>query len=593
MRIRRMFFTLCGFLFFTLATTGPIYGQIFYDSGRVPGWIPQHDTIYVSNGYLIRTYSPDFVVEDELVIFDSYKFQIDFYRLVWSPDGERFVIIADAYDINNDEYVTIAQLWSWVTKTKIADLTPAYGAELVAWNGDGSQIAVTYYESPANDRIHIYDGYTGQAIKSLMSMVSSKISFIFWNPDITRNELAVFVQNAQTFNGGMVIWDTISDQFLQHITNNPAYALFNESGDKIAFIDYDNSSAVQIWSTETWQPVMSLAGYDIRAAIFSWKNETLSVFGADGNTRLWDTSSGEILLEVELGSLQNAPLLNATATNMLVIGRGGGYRYDTITGQLLSSLGTTPTLTEIQVYDANNGNYIINIQNGSVIDLQSTDTSNLIFQSNFTNVDEIWRVKFQINEDLENSDDSVPYQSIQWQAEVGTHTLSITPLIGDEVSNAAGYPMIIDFSIVDSASSDLISNISHYQGHNYTHDNSLAVGDTVYQDRSYTFTQVDAALLGAELIQTQNNDKLQSNDPTVTFTLSDAATGYVGYDSRHPAPAWLSGWQLTGYTLESTDGAGNLSRNVYAKTFPAGQVTLDSTACPNSQCSAYVIMAQP
>ncbi|MCZ7649484.1 MAG: Ig-like domain-containing protein [Planctomycetota bacterium] len=129
------------------------------------------------------------------------------------------------------------------------------------------------------------------------------------------------------------------------------------------------------------------------------------------------------------------------------------------------------------------------------------------------------------------------------------------------------------------------------------YDLSVAeAGGLIYIDRSYTIASLSAALGGAALIRTANNDKNVAVNPHLTFTISQAATVYVGYDKRATAlPAWLDGsWTLTGESLASTDGAAGPMR-VYAKSFPAGSVTLGGNKHGGNTGagSHYVVIVAP
>jgi len=101
-----------------------------------------------------------------------------------------------------------------------------------------------------------------------------------------------------------------------------------------------------------------------------------------------------------------------------------------------------------------------------------------------------------------------------------------------------------------------------------------------YTDRAYKFTSVPSVLSGAALIKTACDDKINTAATTITFTLSQNATVFVGYDSRADAiPNWLTSWKKLPGKIGVTDVVDSLS--IYSKDFLAGAVSLGgNTAAP-------------
>ena len=123
---------------------------------------------------------------------------------------------------------------------------------------------------------------------------------------------------------------------------------------------------------------------------------------------------------------------------------------------------------------------------------------------------------------------------------------------------------------------NLITNVVVSNGNLYR-TGSLAAGEKVYSDRSYTFTSAPAAYFGQEYIVTANNDKTATAPDFLTFTLSAAATVYVLFDDRASAlPAWLDdgSWTPSNDTIGTTD----VTRRLYMKAFTAGTVQLGGNA---------------
>ncbi len=117
----------------------------------------------------------------------------------------------------------------------------------------------------------------------------------------------------------------------------------------------------------------------------------------------------------------------------------------------------------------------------------------------------------------------------------------------------------------------LISNVSHV---NYQMG-SLAVGNDVYVDRTFTYASMPVDLAGEEYILTANDDKNGTGSDFLTFDLASDATVYVLFDVRASAlPAWLSDWTATGDVVTTTD----VDRDVFSKAFTAGTVVLGGNA---------------
>jgi len=105
---------------------------------------------------------------------------------------------------------------------------------------------------------------------------------------------------------------------------------------------------------------------------------------------------------------------------------------------------------------------------------------------------------------------------------------------------------------------------------------SLAFGQLVYIDRTYTFTNV-ASFGGATYIKTANDDKYLTASSFMTFDINKACTVYVAHDDGvYPKPAWMSTFTDTGENLTNNGSTSTFS--VYSKDFSAGTVTLGGNA---------------
>ncbi len=103
-------------------------------------------------------------------------------------------------------------------------------------------------------------------------------------------------------------------------------------------------------------------------------------------------------------------------------------------------------------------------------------------------------------------------------------------------------------------------------------DDALAVGDTIFGDRNYTFTAVDDALIGAEYLITSCDAKNATGN-LASITAAKDMTLYIGFDTRlNNVPAWAADFTKTDMTCVSSN---DVTFNMYAKEVAAGEtVTL-------------------
>lgn len=121
---------------------------------------------------------------------------------------------------------------------------------------------------------------------------------------------------------------------------------------------------------------------------------------------------------------------------------------------------------------------------------------------------------------------------------------------------------------------------------------NLRTGSKVYGDRTYTFTAVPAALVGAAWIRDAGDSKTSKANPIATFNISAGADVYIGLDHRSARPAWLNTtWTDTGTTETATTG---ITYQVFKKSFAAGAVALGPLAAKSgASVTMYTIAAVP
>ncbi len=126
-------------------------------------------------------------------------------------------------------------------------------------------------------------------------------------------------------------------------------------------------------------------------------------------------------------------------------------------------------------------------------------------------------------------------------------------------------------------------------GANWSIQSNLQVGDLIYGDRTYKFTQIPQSLMGCEWIRTACDSKMYSADEASFIAKSDI-TVYVGLDTRVTSTlGWLSSWTATGDTLVSDNNS--VAYNLYKKDFTANSlVTLGTNGASSSTVNYAVIV---
>lgn len=125
-----------------------------------------------------------------------------------------------------------------------------------------------------------------------------------------------------------------------------------------------------------------------------------------------------------------------------------------------------------------------------------------------------------------------------------------------------------------SVGASAIENLTPSQ---YTTGN-VAVGETVYIDRVYTFTNV-GGYGGYEFVRAANSFR---STAIIEFTHSGGPI-YLAVDSRTSAS---TGWSDTGDNITTSDTV----FDVFKKDVPAGVVSIVPTCKPSTGCSMHIVM---
>lgn len=139
--------------------------------------------------------------------------------------------------------------------------------------------------------------------------------------------------------------------------------------------------------------------------------------------------------------------------------------------------------------------------------------------------------------------------------------------------------------------SPIVSNLQAGSRRAYE-SGTLKTEQRPYTDRGFRFTKVPAALDGAEIIRTSNEDDRTKGDAFLTFDLALESTIHIAYDSRISArPEWMKAFADSDFTVGTSD----VPFHLWSKNFPAGKVSLGGSFVANARGpkSNYFVVIQP
>lgn len=116
------------------------------------------------------------------------------------------------------------------------------------------------------------------------------------------------------------------------------------------------------------------------------------------------------------------------------------------------------------------------------------------------------------------------------------------------------------------------------------------VGDTIFGDRDFTYTELPDQLKGAERIVTACDSKTYPDDNAV-LTVSGDVTLYIALDQRVDVPAWINerSWKKTGLTAASSN---EVIFDLYELSCISGQTVRLGTNGGQTGAVEYAVFAQ-
>src|SRR5262249_35134027 len=129
------------------------------------------------------------------------------------------------------------------------------------------------------------------------------------------------------------------------------------------------------------------------------------------------------------------------------------------------------------------------------------------------------------------------------------------------------------------------ANAAHWSFHA-----NFQVGNTINGDRVYRVASIPAVLTGAQWVQTANSSKTSTANPLVSFDINQAATVYVGTDTRSGKRPWMDAtWVDTHTVITTHEGTTTRTFEVFSKSFGAGTVSLGPNATNTNMYTITVI----
>jgi len=410
-----------------------------------------------------------------------------FESLSWSPDGSKIAIAAGSPGCrasNANEYaVRIVDAQSGQLVSSFLGHTCRLVD--VAWSPDGTKIA----SSSFNGDTFVWDALTGNLLVEANFRTEIGVS-VSWSPDGSKI--------ASTLSGGdyAIVWSAVNGDVL---FNTPAhtefttYADWSPDGLKIATSSLDDT--VTIYDLQTQNISLTLQ-YSSSIHWVSWSPDgsRIATASLDSKVQIWSAANGSLLstfnghsasVEIVDWSPDGTRLASGSADGTIRIWDiVTNQQLESITvGQLVLVLAWSPVENRLAYFAGQSGLEVIVPAQNSTATSTPTPTPTPTPTASAT----------------------------------ATSTLTPTPTI-----TPTPQP------------SSLISNIVAANGKAYTRD-TVAAGNTLYIDRTYSFVTVPSSLAGQDYIRTANNDK----QLTTAFTHEYRALVKAGFAANQPliAPA--------------------------------------------------------
>jgi len=420
----------------------------------------------------------------------------------------------------------------------------------ISWSPTNNLVATASYDQT----VRVWNGSTGQFVRTITGSTDA-VSDVFWSANGDR----IFAVSNSQYNG-LRVWDSSTGNLQSvHDIGSPSKVAWKPDGTNFAYVTLGGSINIVDSVTLDRLNRYQVPSYDeyltnglLYALAYNSNGSQIATGSIDGTVYVWDASTGAVLLS--LASTDNY------VSNL--------YGVENPLLTWVRDIAFDATGTKLSAITADGTVRVWNAQTGEI--LQTTSVTAPVYTASFSpNGD---RIAFA----GANSSVAIVAAPSQFQPATPTPTPTLTPT---PTITPAPQP------------SSLINNIVAANGKTYTRD-TVAAGNTLYIDRTYTFVTVPAELAGQDYIRTANADKQLTTPDFLSFSLSQSAAVYVMYDTRYPIPPWLRGWTDTGQDVVATEvNNTQLARRLYRRDYPAGTVVLGANRSVNASVMYNVIAA--
>jgi len=149
--------------------------------------------------------------------------------------------------------------------------------------------------------------------------------------------------------------------------------------------------------------------------------------------------------------------------------------------------------------------------------------------------------------------------------------------------------MYLVFVVPQISSMAVLTNLRVASSRSYQLEH-ISVGDTCYIDRPYTIASIPESLEELLWVQTANDDKEETREDFLHFTLNSESNVYVAYDARITSlPNWLKEWK----SFQGQIGDSRSTKyNIWVKKYQEGEVILGGN-CGSIDDNMYFVLIEP
>lgn len=291
-------------------------------------WNPVQDIISISDGYTINVYTPSFALIHSMVVADPLLNVVAEFALQWSPDGTKLALRISS-DLPPDyDYIQIWDAASGTNMTTISNIAPGSN---FAWRHDGLEIAAVHEREYLDNHVVIYNALTGTLVNDLTpNLHSNGIIQVSWNNPA--NQILMDVNGLAALNIRTKKQETVVPGL---IGSEPIE--YSPSGDRMVFVDHNNSQVLQIWQTHPLMMLTTIAEHDDTIHHYVWRGNRIITTSLDGVTKIWDAETLKLENSIETGLVFDLDANHDGSKLILKSQNNGIHIRDAITGEILAT----------------------------------------------------------------------------------------------------------------------------------------------------------------------------------------------------------------------------------------------------------------